>query len=39
MGYIRLRRWPLWLARRRVPAPPKRRRRCALPAHSKRPPC
>jgi hypothetical protein len=30
---------PLWLARRGVPAQPKRRRRCALPAHSKDPAC
>src|SRR5438094_5340541 len=30
---------PLWLARRGDPAQSKRRRRCALPAHSKRPAC
>src|SRR5436190_20128588 len=30
---------PLWLARRKVPAQSKRRRRCALPAHAKGPAC
>src|SRR5438093_1175667 len=30
---------PLWLARPGVPAQSKRRRRCALPAHSKSPAC
>src|SRR5216117_2233782 len=30
---------PLWLARRGVRAESKRRRRCALPAHSKGPAC